>query len=229
MTTVKLLHDLLAARVRSAGTGPLITHYAAGQRTELSGRTFANWVDKTAALITEELDLGEGDRVRLLVGDAHPGHWMTLVWVAAALKSGLEIVPAGAELIVTGPDPERSPTGEVVACSLHPLGLGFDHPLPPGVIDYSEAARQLGDVYLGPTASPDGAAWLIDGDELDQTQILDCPAISERVLVRPTTLWQTARAAVIGPLLGGGSSVVVSGEPTPDELAAIRASERVVG
>ena len=50
-----------------------------------------------------------------------------------------------------------------------------------------------------------------------------------RVLVRPTTAWETLAAAVLAPLLGGGSSVVVEGPVDDDALARLAAAERVGG
>jgi hypothetical protein len=47
------------------------------------------------------------------------------------------------------------------------------------------------------------------------------------VLVRPTTAWETLAAAVLAPLLVGGSAVVVEGPVDADALAAIEAAERV--
>jgi hypothetical protein len=47
--------------------------------------------------------------------------------------------------------------------------------------------------------------------------------------VRPTTAWETLAAAVLAPLLGGGSSVVVEGPVDDDALARLAAAERVGG
>ncbi len=52
--------------------------------------------------------------------------------------------------------------------------------------------------------------------------------VAGRVLVRPSGALETLRAAVLGPLLGGGSAVVVEGAADDARLAAIRASERCV-
>jgi hypothetical protein len=48
------------------------------------------------------------------------------------------------------------------------------------------------------------------------------------VLVRPADALQTLRAAVIAPLIGGGSAVVVEGAADEGRLAAIRTAERCV-
>ncbi len=55
----------------------------------------------------------------------------------------------------------------------------------------------------------------------------DVQPVPGRVLVRPTTAWETLAATLLGPVLGGGSAVVVEGEVSDAELARIAASERV--
>jgi uncharacterized protein (TIGR03089 family) len=76
-----------------AGDRPLLTwyHAAAGQRVELSARTFGNWLAKTANLLVEELGLEPGDRVCLLL----PSHWQVPVALAACWRAGVSAVPAG--------------------------------------------------------------------------------------------------------------------------------------
>jgi uncharacterized protein (TIGR03089 family) len=80
----------------ASGDRPLLTwyHAAAGQRVELSARTFGNWVAKTANLLVDELGLEPGDRVGLLL----PSHWLAPVALAACWRAGLSAVPAGPEL-----------------------------------------------------------------------------------------------------------------------------------
>lgn len=84
---------LLRVGPSAAGDRPLLTwyHAAAGQRVELSARTFGNWVAKTANLLVEELGLEPGDRVALLL----PSHWQAPVALAACWGAGVSAVPAG--------------------------------------------------------------------------------------------------------------------------------------
>lgn len=60
MPTAVSVVELLAERVRSDGSRPLLTYYhpAKGERVEFSAKSFANWVDKTAHLIMEHVDEG---------------------------------------------------------------------------------------------------------------------------------------------------------------------------
>ena len=87
--TEALLEPLLAPDVRGGPAGPRITYYndagEGGERIELSTVTLANWAAKTANLLREELGVGPGTRVAVLL----PAHWQTVAvplgvwWVGA--------------------------------------------------------------------------------------------------------------------------------------------------
>ena len=100
----------------ASGDRPLLTwyHAAAGQRVELSARTFGNWVAKTANLLVEELGLEPGDRVGLLL----PSHWLAPVAMAACWRAGLQAVPAGPELDRRAADALLAEAG-CAACFAH--------------------------------------------------------------------------------------------------------------
>ena len=136
--------DVLARQLRTDPGLPLITFYdeATGERVELSATTYANWVAKTASLLTEEHDLERGQR---LVVDL-PAHWLGPVFLGAAWTVGLVVVgpddadPTGVDAVVCGPGSlaRWSAYAEdlpVLACSLLPLGVRFAEPVPPGVHD----------------------------------------------------------------------------------------------
>ncbi|MFT4109332.1 TIGR03089 family protein [Propionicimonas sp.] len=230
----------LADRVRRDGSAPLLTWYRpqSDGRTELSVRTFANWVDKTANLLD---DLGVEGRVAGPVSLAHPGHWMSLVWPLATWQHGCcylaDQPDAASELVVVGPEDPRAQPGMVtLACSLHPLGLGLGD-LPDGVLDFSREALAQPDAHLSVSGRPTTPVWIdaarsLSLDALDPTtgsSAVADRAGPERVLVRPTTAWQTLVDAVLGPILGGGSAVVVDGPVDADALARLVAAERVTG
>lgn len=230
----ELIGDRLRRRVREQGSAPLITYYDldSGARTELSAVTFGNWTDKTANLAVDELMLDQGDRVELAVAVSHPGHWVTLAWALACWQIGVTVTvgrPAGARVVVCGPDWRNHQSSvELVACSLHPLGLGFAETLPPGVLDYSLEVRGQPDAYAAVRQSGLAPAWHDDERVLTQADLVDAgPASAQRRLVRPGDPWDTVSAALVGPLLDGGSSVVVAGPADPARLARIRADERV--
>lgn len=230
-----LIAELLARRVRTEGSAPLLTCYDTdtGARTELSGTTFANWVAKTSNLLTDELMLSPGASVELLVADRHPGHWMTLVWAVACWQTGA-VVTLGradeAQLVVCGPDfaDVRTTGADLIVCSLHPLGLGLEPPVPSGVIDYATEVRGQPDVWSGGPVASDAPAWRDDEHALDQTELLAGePAAPHRLLVRPGEAWATLRDVMVRPLRDGGSSVVVTGEADLERITEIGLAERV--
>ena len=219
----------LAERARRAGAGPLLTWYRpeSGARTELSAKTFANWVDKTANLL-DTLEITGVVSVPLIA--AHPGHWMSLVWPLAAWQRGCSVsVEHGpdAELVVVGPDdPQPHPPALTIACSLHPLALGL-RDLPPGVLDFTGEALAEPDAHYATGVLGADPAWLMGGTTLTHADTGAVTPQPGRVLVRPTTAWETLAAAVLAPLLGGGSSVVVEGPVDDDALTRLAAAERV--
>lgn len=237
LARVPLIADLLARRVRTDGSAPLVTCYDvdAGARVELSAVTTANWVAKTSGFLTDELLLEPGAAVELQVAAEHPGHWMALVWALACWQTGAVVTvgrPDDAQVVVTGPDPAdlRSRVAadvEVVACSLHPLGLGLGA-APPGVVDFATEVRGQPDVWVGAPVARGAAAWHDDERELTQQGLLDGgPGPARRVLVPVGAPWATVHEALVVPLRDGGSAVVVSGTADDARLAAIAADERV--
>ncbi len=219
----------LVRRARRDGARPLITYYdlGTGARTELSGSTFANWVDKTYHLLVE-LDIRPGDVVALPLAVTDPGHWVTFALTAGAWQAGAVVVAGDdSDASVTAVGPGRSDgAGTVLACSLHPLGFGSETPLQPGVIDFSIDVRSQPDAHVEESVPESEPAWRDDAGELDFAQLAAVPPVAERVLVRPTTPRETLLAAYVGPLLGGGSAVVVVGDDA-DAIARIAAQERI--
>lgn len=241
-----LIADLLRSRNRRAGSDPLLTYYdlGSGERTELSGVTFANWVDKTSHLLVDECLVEAGDVVGLPLASTHPGHWVTLVWELACWQVGVEVVvPDGTAGSVTGPDVALVVTGpdwrgatragvDLVACSLHPLGLGLPEAPSAGVLDYGLEVRGQPDAYAAVPQSGLAAAWSGDGVRLTQAGLLADPQVTgpgpdaRRLLVRPTSPWATVARALVQPLWSGGSAVVVTGSAGPGQLERIAEQER---
>lgn len=220
----------LQRRAATAGAEPLLTHYhlASGGRTELSVTSYANWVAKTANLLE---DLGaDAGQVSLPLALSRPGHWMTLIWPLAAWQREAAVGPEldGADVVVIGPDdPQPVLPGGTIACSLHPLGMALSD-LPDGVLDYTTEALAQPDQASTLPSSPNGPAWIDGATVLSHADLAGTPAVADRVLVRPTDALGTLRAAVLGPLLGGGSAVIVEGPDDDARIEAIRAAERCV-
>ena len=194
----------LQRRLASHGAQPFLTYYDAadGSRIELSAVTFANWVDKTANLIA---DLGheDGDPIDVALAESNPGHWVTLVWIAAAWQRGCPVHPgvSGADLLVVGPgDARRAP--DTVACSLHPLGIGFPTP-PAGALDYREVFAQP-DVH---DVSPLGTATGWAGQLAPRVE----PRDDRLLLADPLAAWSTVADALVAPAMGTGSTVIAVG------------------
>lgn len=217
-----IFSELLERRVRTDGAPPLVTCYHEAGRTELSATTFANWVHKTANLLLG-LDAAPGDPVAVRLAGRHPGHWMTLAWHAAAWEAGLVVDltdDSDAAIEVVGPDLALSDRAlDHLACSLHPLALGFDEPLPAGVTDWAADVKAEGDVYAGVPATPDAPAWVDTDRQLTQTDLTGVAPVADRVVVVGTSPWQAVRDALLGPLVGGGSSVVAPPDADLEHLA----------
>ena len=229
----ELISGRLRRWVRGQGASPLMTYYdpARGERVELSGVSFANWVDKTSNLLVDELDVEPGDAVELTLTGAHPGHWVSMVWMLACWQVGAAVNPdqAGARVAVLGPDDpvEAARAETVLVCSLHPLGLPLPGPPPAGVLDYALEVRSQPDQHAAVPQSGLTLAWRDRDRQLTQADLVDRPGSGLRRLVRPTGPWDTARLALVEPLIGRGSTVVVAGPADPDRLTGIAAQERV--
>jgi uncharacterized protein (TIGR03089 family) len=229
----ELISGRLRRWVRDQGASPLFTYYdpGGGERIELSGVSFANWVDKTSNLLVEELDVQPGGAVDLTLAKAHPGHWVTLVWVLSCWQVGAVVTvdQPGATVAVLGPDDAAAAARAetVLVCSLHPLGLPLAGPPPAGALDYALEVRTQPDQHAALPQSGLAVAWR-DGDrQLTQADLVASGGSSRRRLVRPTEPWPTARTALVEPLLGGGSTVLVAGPVDAERLADIAAQERV--
>lgn len=226
--------EVLADRVRRDGSRPLLTYYhpAKGERLEFSAKSFANWVDKTANLISEHVD--DGVFVAGPLSVQHPSHWMSLIWPLATWQCALYYsaietppVPEECDLIVTGPqNPQPEPPGVTFACSLHPLALGLTG-LPDGVLDYTTEALAQPDLHFqNPIKYHDGAWFDADGG-VSLGEWLELPPQPGRVLVRPMQPRLVLSEAIARPVLGGGSAVIVDGPVTEEELARIIVTERI--
>ena len=210
--------ELLDQQLRAAPSRPLVTLYddATGERVELSVATYANWVAKTAGLMQDELDLSPGDTVALDL----PVHWLGPVWLGAVWSLGASAAPAGtvdASLVVCGPDGLAAYVEagvQVVACSLLPMGVRFQEPLPTGVIDFGAVVWGQPDVFMPlEPVTPDLLAWSdAGGTELTQRDLLAENLEAEpgvRLLTDTEPCTASGLSAFLGPLAAGGGTVWV--------------------
>jgi uncharacterized protein (TIGR03089 family) len=221
--------DLLVGLLREDGARPLVTFYddATGERVELSVATFANWVNKTAGLAQDELDLEHGDLVLVDL----PTHWLGVVWLGAAWTAGLCVtvdrsLAKDADLVVCGPDgieayAELVDAHPVMAISLRPLGARFAETLPTGLTDYGAVVLAQPDVFVAerpPTA--DDMAWRRDDGSLSQRDLLEMvraePVVGPRgrLLTDVNPCSEEGLGALLSPLLQGGASIWVT-HPEP--------------
>ncbi len=229
----ELISGRLHRWVRERGASPLLTYYdvATGERTELSGVSVANWVDKTSNLLAEELGAEPGDEVELALAERNPGHWVTLVWQLACWQVGATVTLSRrsfATVVVVGPaDPVAAAPGTpVLICSLHPLGLPSPDPAAAGVLDYALEVRAQPDQYAALPQSGLALAWHDQVRQLTQADLVTATASDRRRVIRPDDPWTTTCDGLIAPLLGGGSSVVVAGPARPEQLARIADQEQ---
>jgi len=240
---MQLISQRLRRRTARAGADPLVTYYdlGTGERTELSAVTVTNWVAKTSNLLADEYGLDLGDLVLLDVARTHPGHWVTVCLELACWSLGVTVTVdggsdagAGVRLVIAGPlyttaaEHATEIGADLLACSLHPLGLPFAERLPDGVADFSLEVRGQPDQYAAATVPTDQPAWRSAEATLTQGELAVARESTRRRLVRPSTPWATARDGIVAALIGGGSVVVVVGE---DEAALerIRETENVDG
>ncbi|MCX4787113.1 TIGR03089 family protein [Streptomyces sp. NBC_01221] len=236
--------DLLRSALATDPARPLVTFYddATGERVELSVATFANWVAKTANLLQGDLAAEPGDRLALLL----PAHWQSAVWLLACSSVGViadvQGDPAGADLVVSGPDTleaARACRGERVALALRPLGGRFPQ-TPEGFGDYAVEVPSQGDRFA-PFApvDPDAPALAVGGAELTAAQLVarareDAAALGlttgSRLLTgRTYDTWEGLSAGLFAPLAAGASVVLCRHLGQLDEggLAKRIESERV--
>lgn len=234
MSTARTFPELLVRRLRTDPGQPLVTAYddATGERTELSVTTYANWVSKTANLLTDELGLDAGDTVLLDL----PAHWLVPVFLGAAWSAGLSVTDTpqvGHDLVVCGPDTidDHEEAEQVVACSLLPFAVRFAVPLPSEVHDYGLLWPGQSDVFMALTPpSPDTVAWLSAESPQTQSELLEAAAATQheagvRLLtdVHPAT--GKGVPAFLGPLVHDGSLVLLRNAPD-DSWPARRRDER---
>lgn len=222
----------------------MITYYDDGnsERIELSSVSFNNWVHKTANLLVDELLIEPGNPVALPLARDAPAHWTTLAWVAAIWRVGCPVVigsGSDAPVEVVGPDAANGAdirdAAERVACSLHPLGLGFDQPLPQDVLDYGQEVHSQPDIFTGPLPPESAPAWSEDDDQLTQEDaargFADRSAIRTMIARRHIAaddepIWPIVRRALVEPVITGGSVVVFIGTDAA-RRQAVADSERV--
>lgn len=234
MSIPRTFPELLARRLRTDPGQPLVTAYddATGERTELSGTTYANWVSKTANLLTDELGLDAGDTVLVDL----PAHWLVPVFLGAAWSAGLTVTvdpEVDHDVVLCGPGTLHRHQGgtQVVACSLLPFAVRFTEPLPADVHDFGLLWPGQSDVFVSVVPpSPDTVAWLDEHGTRTHSELMEAAtAIGHppgvRVLTDVHPAVEAGVPVVLAPLVHDGS-VVLLANATEDSWPARREDER---
>lgn len=220
--------EVLADRLRRAASRPAVTSYdeESGERVELSGTTYANWVAKTANLLVDELGLDAGDRLLLDL----PPHWLGAVFLGAAWSAGLAVTTDPAETVdavVCGPGPGTYAGARVpvVATALLPFAVPARPPYAAPVIDYGLAWPGQPDVFVPPEpVTAETVAWT---DGTTQGALIARASAAGRLLTDLSPLTGHGVPALLGPLLGDGLVLVV--HPRDAQWPARHDDERATG
>lgn len=208
--------ESLLAPVRHS-THPYLTWYSkSGERVELSGRVFDNWVAKSANLLHEEFDLAPGS----VVATDMPGHWKSVALALACWHLGAEVRcvapgtdPGDVDVFITADPQTLAVNGsvEVIAVPLPSLAMAFDGELPVGATDYASEVRSYADSFnhspidTAATALHSAAATLAytqlfaagSSPEASGTALLTTAWPLERILPTLVTLWSGGHPVVL--------------------------------
>ena len=230
--------NLFAQRLRLDGAAPVVTYYddSTGERVELSGVTFDNWVAKTANFMRDELLVEDGAVVQVDL----PLHWQALVWMQAAWTAGAvveigthtgDVPPA---VTVSTPDRMAQALGdERVALSLRPLGLPCQDELPAGVLDYATSVPGHGDRFQAHPCPIEGAALVVGNAITNHGALLAAADFvglthGQRILrVGGLATLDDVIQGWVAPISVQGSIVVVNGAADPARLERIAADEQI--
>jgi len=211
---------LLQSLAQTDPSRPLVTAYddATGERTELSVTTYANWVAKTANLLTDEYLLGEGDTILLDL----PTHWLSTVFLGAAWSAGIAVTTdrtVAAHLVIRGPQARPDDGADIpeLACSLLPFAVRFAAELPDGVDDYGLLWPGQPDQFLAsPPPDATTVAWRHEDSSHSQEQLIERALEASagwtgaRLLTDVAPTDQCGTSTFLAAVARGGSVVLVS-------------------
>lgn len=215
--------QLLARREQRDATRPFVTYYdaATGGRVELSVATFHNWVAKTAGLLHNELGMPPGALVSVVL----PAHWLGLVWAQAVWTAGGRLSLGGvehADVAVCAQPAQAVDADELVLVGTAPLGGPARVGLPDEAWDFGRVVLGQPDRFTpAPLADATVAAAL--------ARARGRAAVGARLLVTGDALSSAlVEDALLVPLACDAECVLVTGEPTPEQVARIQSDEHAV-
>ncbi|MDQ1696766.1 MAG: hypothetical protein QOJ03_2119 [Frankiaceae bacterium] len=222
---------VLAHELQRDGARPFLTWYddATGERVELSVATTANWAAKIGNYLADELGVGPGDDVAVLL----PMHWQTAVVLLGVWNVGAAAhtdVNATSSAAVTSADRREEARRqladfEVLTLGLEPMGVGL-----------SQLVAAQPDDFAGPPARPDLPALVVGDRRWSHGELAAAAAhgaahhgLDAESRVLSTLPFDTVDGLDTGlllPLAAGGSVVLVAS--ADESLLAERCrSERV--
>ncbi|MGO4442650.1 TIGR03089 family protein [Mycobacterium sp. 2YAF39] len=228
-----LSSTILDPLMASDPAGPRITYYddATGERIELSTATLVNWAAKTGNLLRDEMGVGPGSRVAVLL----PAHWQTasvlfgIWWIGAEVITGGQADVALCTAERLGEADEAVGVGEIAVLSLDPFGKPVPD-LPVGLTDYATAVRVHGD-QISPERNPGNA---LDGRSVDDVLSGALASAAAQGLtagdrVMSTADWTNANDLtdnMLAPFAIGASLVQVA-NPDPSAMDRRRQTEKI--
>ncbi|WP_411734447.1 TIGR03089 family protein [Paeniglutamicibacter sp.] len=226
--------ESLLAPVRHS-THPYLTWYSkSGERVELSGRVFDNWVAKSANLLHEEFDLAPGS----VVATDMPSHWKSVALALACWHLGAEVRcvapgtdPGDVDVFITADPQTLAVNGsvEVIAVPLPALAMAFDGELPVGATDYASEVRSYADSFNHSPIDTAATALHSAAGTLAYTQLFAAGATagaSGTTLV--STAWPLERILPALVSLWSGENPVVLVEDGVKITESLLGGERVV-
>jgi len=217
------LGGLLERQVERYQDKPFLTWYDddRGERVELSYKTFANWLAKTANLLAEELGVKPGEQVALLL----PTHWQTVVVRGACWLAGVRALPVPehgefpVEVAAVFAREER--LGEVVSAvpavpvvALTADWLGRPSGDLAGVLNFARVVAAMSDAFEG-EVEPEAEAE-IEGLSATAAGMIERVALTDRARLHTSLPVQSSHGlvtAVVAPLRAGAGVVLEAALP----------------
>ena len=224
----------LQQRVLASPAEPMVTYldFATGERMELSARSLDNAVAKTAGLLRDDLDADPGDSIAVHCRF----HWQRAIWLGACAATGTVFAagadPASCDIAVVDRDHLRflGSAREDVVISLAPFGLPEPGGVPTGATDAAVAMRAHPDTFVPDALQDERAPLLVVGDQtLSAADVMaaaaECLASREVSGGRFAVMEGDEMADVLalaGPLISGGSVVLIAHPEQGDVQRALR-------
>lgn len=213
---------------------PALVWRSGPERVELSGRVLVNWVEKSAGLLADELDVAAGD----LVSISPVPHWRLVVLALAALRVGAAVrfthhpEPDAVLHAHLETHPDDDAAAQLLLIVAEPaLAFSCARPVPDGSVDFADEVRAMPDVYSG-FETPDPAAAALDSGTTHGALVGAALAASPEVAGTTVLIplhdgWGDAELLrMLGTVVSGEAVLITAGpeDASADVLAQERAT-----